>query len=52
MEFLWCNIKWVLDFNQMKRGLLQELSIFDEKVKIFKHSKETYEFVIKSFPQI
>lgn len=45
-------IKWVLDFNQMKRGLLQELSIFAEKVKIFKHSKEAYEFVIKSFPQV
>ena len=29
-------IKWVLKFNQMKRGLLQE----------------AYEFVIKSFPQI
>ena len=51
-NFLWCNIKWVLDFNQMKRGLLQELSIFAEKVKIFKHSKEAYEFVIKSFPQM
>ena len=44
-NFLWCNIKWVLDFNQMKRGLLQELSIFAEKVKIFKHSKEAYEFI-------
>ena len=36
----------------MKRGLLQELSIFGEKVKIFKYPKEAYEFVIKSFPQI
>ncbi len=45
-------IKWVLDFNQMKRGLLQELSIFGEKVKIFKYSKEAYEFVMKSFPQV
>lgn len=51
-NFLWCNIKRVLDFNQMKRGLLQELSIFGEKVKIYKHSKEAYEFVMKSFPQV
>lgn len=36
----------------MKRGLLQELSIFGEKVKIFKHSKGAYEFVIKSFPKV
>ena len=45
-NFLWCNIKWVLEFNQMKRGLLQELSIFGEKVKIFKHSYETYNCII------
>lgn len=51
-NFLWCNIKWVLEFNQMKKGLLQELSIFGEKVKIFKHSNEAYEFVMKSFPQV
>ena len=31
------------EINHMKRGLLQELSIFGEKEKIFKHSKEAYE---------
>ena len=50
-NFLWCNIKWVLDFNQMKRGLLQELSIFAEKVKIFKHSKDAYAFVMENYLQ-
>ena len=48
-NFLWCNVKWVLEFNQMKKGLLQELSIYGEKVKIFKHSKDAYAFVMKSY---
>lgn len=48
---LWLNIKWVFEFNRMKKGLLQELSTYGEKVKIFKHSKDAYAFVIKSYLQ-
>ena len=50
-DFLWLNIKWVFEFNRMKKGLLQELSIYGEKVKTFKHSKDAYAFVIKSYLQ-
>lgn len=50
-DFLWLNIKWVFEFNRMKKGLLQELSTYGEKVKIFKHSKDAYAFVIKSYLQ-
>jgi len=50
-NFLWLNIKWVWEFNRMKEGLLQELSIYGEKVKIFKHSKDVYAFVMKSYQQ-
>ena len=32
----------------MKKGLLNELSIYGEKVKIFKHSKNAYAFVMKN----
>lgn len=50
-NFLWWNIKWVLEFNQMKKGLLRELSIYGGKVKLFKHSKDAYAFVRKNYPQ-
>lgn len=50
-NFLWCNIKWVFEFNRMKKGLLQELSMYGEKVKTFKHSKDAYVFVMKNYPQ-
>ena len=50
-NFLWCNIKWVFEFNRMKKGLLKELSIYGGKVKTFKHSKDAYAFVMKSYPQ-
>ena len=39
-NFLWWNIKCVLEFNQTKKELWQELSHYGERVKIFKHSKE------------
>ncbi len=43
-SFLWLNFKWVWEFNQMKKQLLQELSMYGEKVKIFKHSTNAYAF--------
>lgn len=30
-DFLWLNIKWVFEFNRMKKGLLQELSTYGVK---------------------
>lgn len=48
---LWLNIKWVFEFNRMKKGLLQELSTYGEKVKIFKHSKDAYAFVMENYLQ-
>lgn len=26
-DFLWLNIKWVFEFNRMKKGLLQEKNV-------------------------
>lgn len=43
--------KWVFEFNRMKKRLLKELSMYGGKVKIFKHSKDAYAFVMKSYPQ-
>ena len=47
-NFLWLNIKWVFEFNRMKKRLLKELSMYGGKVKIFKHSKDAYAFVMKN----
>lgn len=50
-NFLWWNIKWVLEFNQMKKELLDELGNYGEKVKVFRHSEDAYVFVTKSYPK-
>lgn len=48
LKFLWQNIKWVFEFNKIKKDLLCELGNYGEKVKIFRHSKDAYEFLVES----
>lgn len=45
LKFLIYNIKWVFEFNGMKRTLLNELDSYGEKCKIFIHSKDAMKFV-------
>lgn len=49
LKFLWWNIKWVFEFNIKRKELFQELHTYGEKVKIFKHSKDAYEFLIQRY---
>lgn len=51
LNFLWWNIKWVIEFNRMKNDLWQELSQYGARVKKFKHSEEAYEFITNNYPQ-
>lgn len=48
LKFLWQNIKWVFEFNKIKKNLLYELENYGEKVKKFRHSKDTYGFLVES----
>lgn len=49
LEFLWWNIKWVFEFNKIRKGLIKELNSYGEKVKRFRHSKEAYAFVVQKY---
>lgn len=48
LKFLWQNIKWVFEFNKIKKNLLYELENYGEKVKKFRHSKDAYGFLVES----
>lgn len=50
-NFLWWNIKWVIEFNRIKNDLWQELSQYGARVKVFKHSEEAYEFITNNYSQ-
>lgn len=45
------NIVWKRTANGDVKRSPEELSIYGEKVKIFKHSKDAYAFVLKSYPR-
>ncbi len=49
LNFLWWNIKWVFEFNKIKRELLRELCNYGDKVRIFKHSKEAFSFIVQRY---
>lgn len=40
LHFLWMNIKWVREFDQVKGELLAELQSYGDKLKVFSSSKE------------
>lgn len=50
LTFLRYNVKWVLEFNKIKKSLLDELSLYKEKVKIFRHSDEAWEYILHTYP--
>lgn len=33
LEFLWWNIKWVFEFNKIRKGLIKELNSYGEKLR-------------------
>lgn len=45
LKFLIYNLKWVFEFNRMKKTLFSELDRYGEKCKIFIHSNDAMEFV-------
>ncbi len=49
LNFLRYNIKWVLEFDDMKKDLFKELNSYGEKVKIFSNSDEAWEFVSRKY---
>lgn len=44
-KFLLYNIKWVFEFNRIKKDLFEELSSYGERCKIFTHANEAMEFI-------
>lgn len=48
-KFLYNNIKWVFEFNGIKSELFDELSEYDEKCKIFTHSKDALKFIEEKY---
>lgn len=49
LKFLFYNIKWVFEFNKMKRILFDELSSYGEKCKIFIHSSDAMKFIENNY---
>lgn len=45
LKFLFYNIKWVFEFNVLKRTLFDELNSYGKKCKIFKHSSDAMKFI-------
>jgi len=45
LKFLYYNIKWVLEFNGMKKALFDELNGYGEKCKIFVHAEDAMRFI-------
>lgn len=49
LEFLFYNVKWVFEFNSMKRMLFNELNDYGEKCKIFIHSGDAMKFIENNY---
>lgn len=49
LKFLFYNIKWVLEFNGMKRTLFTELEGYGERCKIFTHAQDAFEFIENNY---
>ena len=49
LKFLCNNIKWVFEFNKIKNELIDELSGYGEKCKIFTHSKDAMKFIEEKY---
>ena len=49
LKFLFYNIKWVLEFDGMKKTLFEELNSYGERCKIFTHADEAMKFVEEKY---
>lgn len=49
LKFLFYNIKWVLEFNGMKRTLFDELAGYGERCKIFVHADDAMRFIENNY---
>ena len=49
LKFLFCNIKWVFEFNRMKSTLFDELDSYGEKYKIFRHADDAMKFIENNY---
>ena len=45
LKFLYFNIKWVFEFNRMRKKLFAELQRYKKKCMIFSNSTEAFKFV-------
>lgn len=45
LKFLYLNIKWVFEFNSMRKKLFRELQRYEKKCVIFSNSTEAFEFI-------
>lgn len=51
LNFLWCNIKWVFEFNKIKKVLFLELTTYGEKCRIFTHSSDALAFILNIYSE-
>lgn len=49
LKFLFYNIKWVFEFNRIKRTLFYELKHYGSKCKIFTHSNDAFAFIENTY---
>ena len=49
LKFLAYNIKWVFEFNRIKRTLFNELDSYGEKCKTFIHAKDAMKFIENNY---
>lgn len=49
LKFLFYNIKWVFEFNGMKKTLFDELRNYGAKCKIFIHSNDALAFIENTY---
>ncbi len=49
LKFLFYTIKWVFEFNGMKKTLFDEMNSYGEKCKIFRHSDDAMKFIERKY---
>lgn len=45
LRFLFCNIKWVFEFNAERKKIIKLLSKYENKCRSFKNSKQVIQFI-------
>ena len=49
LKFLYCNIKWVFEFNAERKEIIKLLSEYGTKYKTFSNSEQVLQFVEKMY---